>query len=128
MPTKDFFAERTESSEVKTEIVRKYFWPWAKIISNQVKKRGGQKIGYADLFAGKGRYQDGSESTPIEILRGAIRVPQIREMLVAVFNDENRENIIALEHEVKTITGITLLKYPPVFLNSTVERFASAKT
>ena len=121
MPTKDFFAERTESSEVKTEIVRKYFWPWAKIISNQVKKMGGEKIGYADLFAGKGRYQDGSESTPIEILRGAIRDPQIREMLVAVFNDEDRENIIALEHEVKTIAGIALLKYPPVFLNSTVD-------
>ena len=28
-------------------------------------KRGGKKIAYIDLFAGPGRYKDGTKSTPL---------------------------------------------------------------
>lgn len=120
MPTKDFFNERTEASEVKTEIVRKYFWPWAKIISKQVRKRGDAKIGYVDLFAGSGRYEDGSKSTPILILEGAIRDDQIREMLVTLFNDQDPEKIKTLREEVSRIDGINLLKHAPFFMTAIV--------
>ncbi len=113
MATDDFYDERTEQSEVKTEIVRKYFWAWAKIISKQVKKRAGSKIGYVDLFSGPGRYNDGSKSTPILILEGAIRDPEIRAMLVASFNDEDPENCRKLEVEIKNIADIELLKNTP---------------
>ena len=58
MPKRDFFVSRTHRSEVKTEIVRKYFGAWAGVMVNLVVRRGQAKIGYADLFAGKGRYSD----------------------------------------------------------------------
>ena len=40
MANEDFFDERTEQSEIKTEIVRKYFWAWAKIMISNAKKQG----------------------------------------------------------------------------------------
>jgi len=35
-----FFDEQAEQSQVKTAIVTKYFWAWAKIITGYLKKRG----------------------------------------------------------------------------------------
>lgn len=118
MANEDFFDEQTIKSEVKTEIVRKYFWAWAKVISKQVKKFGrGDKIGYVDLFAGPGKYKDGSKSTPIHILEGAIREEEIREMLLTIFNDSNPENCSKLQQEINDIEGINLLKFKPQITN-----------
>ena len=39
MTNNSFFNESTETSLVKTEIVAKYFWAWAKVIIPQAKKR-----------------------------------------------------------------------------------------
>jgi three-Cys-motif partner protein len=114
---KEFFDEMTDQSEIKTELVRKYLWAWAKVISNQVKKMGGNKIAFVDLFAGPGRYNDGTPSTPIKILEGAIRDKQIVQMLAAYFNDADSNNVIALEEEIKKVAGITLLKFQPVVRN-----------
>lgn len=115
--SKEFFDQMSEQSEAKTEIVRKYFWAWAKIISKQVKKRGQDKIGYVDLFAGKGRYEDGSKSTPLLILEGAVRAQEISQMLVTIFNDADPSNVETLRKEIKALPGINLLKYQPVLTN-----------
>ncbi|MGI8669616.1 MAG: three-Cys-motif partner protein TcmP [Aridibacter sp.] len=121
MEKKEFFDEQTEQSEIKTEIVRKYFWAWAKIISNQVKKMGKSKIGYIDLFAGPGRYEkDNSKSTPLLILEGAIRDSKIREMLVTTFNDSDYENTQKLKEEINSIPNIKLLKHKPKIWNMEV--------
>jgi hypothetical protein len=56
MPPK-FFDEREDQSEVKGRIVSKYFYVWARIIAPRARP---QRIGYIDLFAGPGRYKDGS--------------------------------------------------------------------
>ena len=58
MNDNSFFDESTEQSQVKSRIVEKYFWAWAKIIIGQARTQD-DKIGYIDLFAGPGRYQDG---------------------------------------------------------------------
>ena len=118
---RDFFEQRTVRSEVKTEIVRKYFWAWAKIMSAQVKKRGGERIGYVDLFAGKGRYDDGSPSTPLRILEGAIRDKVISQMLIAVFNDRDRDNAAALKAEIDLLPGVKLLKHAPKVRNREID-------
>ena len=133
MSNEDFFDEQTIKSEVKTEIVRKYFWAWAKVISKQVKKSGQNKIGYVDLFAGPGRYKDGSKSTPIRIIEGAIRDEEIREMLVTLFNDSKRDNCLRLQEELKNIENFDLLKYKPYIKNLEVndqltEQFDKMKT
>jgi three-Cys-motif partner protein len=118
---KDFFDEMTEQSEVKVEIVRKYFRVWAKIIAKQVIKRGQSEIRYVDLFAGPGRYRDGSPSTPILILESALRDREVSQLLAAKFNDENPDNAQALDEEIKKIPGIDILKHAPVVRNFTVD-------
>ena len=47
--TGHFFEETKEQSLVKSAIVSKYFWGWAKVIMPQV-RFAGKKIAYIDLF------------------------------------------------------------------------------
>src|SRR6266536_2120114 len=89
--TSGFFEESREQSLVKSAIVSKYFWAWAKVIMSQI-KRGGKKIAYVDLFAGPGRYKDGTKSTPLLVLEQAIANPDLRRMLVTIFNDLDSTN------------------------------------
>ncbi len=67
MVDEQFFDESREQSEVKARIVQKYFWAWAKVIIPTA-KRYGNRILYIDLFAGPGRYKDGTLSTPLLVL------------------------------------------------------------
>ena len=66
MSSNSFFDEFHEQSQVKAAIVAKYFWAWAKVIIPSQKRRG-NKIAYIDLFAGPGRYKDGTRSTQLLI-------------------------------------------------------------
>lgn len=111
MPVEDFYDEMTEQSQAKVAIVRKYFWVWAKIMAEQVRKMGGNRIAYADLFAGRGRYEDGTESTPLLVLREAISDPLLRKMLVAVFNDS--EFAGELQREIDSLPGVEQLEFKP---------------
>jgi hypothetical protein len=78
--TRNFFDESREQSLVKATIVSKYFWAWAKVIISTVNKRQGGKIAYIDLFAGPGRYKDGTKSTPLLVLEKAIQDPDLSPM------------------------------------------------
>ncbi len=110
MSNKKFFDEQTEQSAVKATIVSKYFWSWAKVILSQAHV---SKIAYIDLFAGPGRYKDGSKSTPLLILEQAIKDDKMRRMLVTMFNDVDENNSRTLEAEINSLSGIHLLKYKP---------------
>jgi len=129
MSSDDFFEEQTEQSEIKTEIVRKYFWAWAKIMISVAKKQGIKdiKIAYTDLFAGTGRYEDGSKSTPILILEKAIKEAEFRESLITFFNDSKLEHSQKLQEEINQISGITFLKYKPQITNLKVDDDLVAK-
>ncbi len=116
MTTADFFDESSEQSIVKTSIVSKYFWVWAKIIM----KHSGSRIAYIDLFAGPGRYKDGTVSTPLRILETAIADDDMRNRLVTVFNDRNSNNAQALENAISELPGIDSLRYPPMVMNKEV--------
>ncbi|HLO84988.1 MAG TPA: three-Cys-motif partner protein TcmP [Nostocaceae cyanobacterium] len=117
MADKSFFDAPTEKSLVKIEIVSKYFPAWARIIIPQAKKRNKSKIGYADLFSGPGRYENGTESTPVLILKQAINNPDMAEMLVTIFNDGDKKIIQNLEETIYSIPGITKLKNQPKVRN-----------
>jgi Sec-independent protein translocase protein TatA len=55
-----FFEEQAEQSQIKAEIVTKYFLVWAKvIIASQKKFKRENRVAYIDLFAGSGRYHNG---------------------------------------------------------------------
>jgi three-Cys-motif partner protein len=107
--TLSFFEESTEQSRIKAAIVRDYFWAWAKII---LKKQRG-RIAYIDLFAGPGKYKDGTKSTPLLLLERAIADPDMLERLVTTFNDADQENVRSLRAEIAALPGIERLKYQP---------------
>ncbi|MCR4411662.1 MAG: three-Cys-motif partner protein TcmP [Thermoguttaceae bacterium] len=108
-----FFDQSTDQSRVKAAIVANYFWAWAKVIISVAKKGRDRRIAYIDLFAGPGRYTDGTLSTPLLILERAIADPDLREMLVTVFNDCNSDHSRTLETAIAALPGIETLRYKP---------------
>ncbi len=122
MADNSFFEEQQEQSLVKSKIVAKYFDIWANIIISAQKRypQGSQKIAYIDLFAGPGRYKDGTQSTPLKILANAIAKSDLRERLVTIFNDKDETNSKALGITIAAIPGIETLKYKPQVHNQEV--------
>ena len=112
MTTNVFFDETSEQSLAKATIVANYFWAWAKVIIPSVKRNQG-RIAYIDLFAGPGRYKDGTRSTPLLVLETAIKDEDMRQMLVSVFNDVDKDNSQSLKEAIDALPGINTLKYKP---------------
>ena len=125
MKAEQFFEERSDQSELKARIVTKYFFAWANVIMPVVRKRGGEKIAYIDLYAGPGRYENGAVSTPLRVLQTAIRNVQMAQMLVSIFNDSEKAVTTTLREEIEKLPGIEKLKYPPVVLCGEVDKEAS---
>lgn len=107
-----FFDESRDQSRIKSRIVAKYFWAWAKVIIPAAKARE-NRIAYVDLFSGPGSYADGTPSTPIIVLRTALKDPDLRGMLVTVFNDKTPGFASSLRETINAIPGIENLKYRP---------------
>lgn len=123
MAENSFFKEQSEQSQVKATIVTKYFNIWANVIISTQKKypqRSSNKIAYIDLFAGPGRYEDGTQSTPVMIIEAALKNPDICERLVAMFNDKDENNTRSLEKTLSCIPNIERLKYKPQIKNEEV--------
>ena len=79
----------------------------AKIISGA----GATKMVYIDLYAGRGRFDDGAESTPLMVLRRATDDPMISKSLVTIFND--KDHATALRAEIAALPGIGTLTHKP---------------
>jgi three-Cys-motif partner protein len=114
--TRAFFEESREQSLVKAEIVTKYFWAWSRIIMKTAKNLGSD-IAYIDLFAGPGRFKDGSKSTPLLILEQAVENPDMQERLISIFNDVDIINTQDLETAIQKIPNIVKLKHQPRVYN-----------
>ena len=112
-----FFEESSEQSRAKAAIVSKYFDAWAKVITRQPRV---DRVAYLDLFAGPGRYNDGTKSTPIMVLERAIGDPALSNKLVAIFNDKDAENTTTLEREINSLPGISNLTHRPKVYNMEV--------
>jgi len=112
MHSDKFFEKRTDQSEIKARIVQKYFGVWAKIVTPTA-MRGEGRIAYIDLYAGPGRYEDGTASTPLLVLQQAIADPKMCKMLVTLFNDSNKSNTERLQSEINKLPGIEKLKHKP---------------
>lgn len=119
MGTNTFFNESSDASRIKTSIVSKYFWAWAKVIIPTAKKHG-QNIAYIDLFAGPGRYEDGTKSTPVMILEKAAADRDMQGMLVTVFNDLDPKKTDSLQDAISAIPGIDKLTHRPLVTNQVV--------
>lgn len=119
MPDSSFFGESKEQSQVKAAIVAKYFWAWANVVIPSA-KTSSNKIAYIDLFAGPGRYKDGTKSTPLLILERAIQDRNMRAMLVTIFNDVDSDSSQSLQNAINALPDVTSLKYKPQVYNEEV--------
>ena len=111
-----FFEESRDQSRVKAAIVAKYFDAWARVIMgalNVHRPNDEKRIAYIDLFAGPGRYGDGTKSTPILVIEKAIQHPEMRQRLVTIFNDKNPANTGSLQQAINQLPGIETLKFKP---------------
>lgn len=105
-----FFDEMTEQSQVKTEIVAKYFGAWTRIMN---KKALNDKLAYIDLFAGPGRYKDTTKSTPLKVLEMIINNDELCKKMVTIFNDANPDYAQNLQEEINKLDGIEKLQHEP---------------
>lgn len=119
MADNSFFDESKDQSQVKATIVAKYFWAWANVIIPTAAQRS-KKIAYVDLFAGPGRYKDGTKSTPLLVLERAIRDPKMRGMLVAVFNDVDKDSSQSLQTAIDELPNVRSLKHKPKIYNEEI--------
>ncbi|MBI5296202.1 MAG: three-Cys-motif partner protein TcmP [Chloroflexi bacterium] len=122
MSTGNFFDDQKEQSAVKTNIVSKYFWAWAKVITSVQNRYSNseKRIAYIDLFAGPGRYEDNTKSTPLLVLEQAIADPQMSDRLVTFFNDKNPKNAQSLKQAIQNLPNIGNLKHQPVVENAEI--------
>jgi three-Cys-motif partner protein len=112
-----FFETQHTPSHVKSAIASNYFEPWSRIMTKRARNA---VIGYADLFAGRGRFEDGSESTPMLIVRKAVADPALGDALKMFFNDKDLDEIQALQKEIAAIPGADCLRHAPRFGNQAV--------
>lgn len=97
-----FFDNLRDHSEIKLRILRQFLVPWATKLGSWAQKSN-RIIWYVDGFAGKGRYGDGSEGSP---LLGLLRAEQIQlegrgYQLACYFTEKRRRNWNALEKETE---------------------------
>lgn len=112
-----FFDESTEQSRIKSKIVSGYFSAWSTIIT---RSQHNDRIAYIDLFAGPGRYKDGTSSTPLLVLEKAVTDPIMAQRLVAIFNDRDENLTRTLETEISKIPNIAKLKFKPIVINEEI--------
>ena len=123
MTTQEFFREQSEQSKIKSAIVSKYFDAWSRVIMNSQDKRSGYiNLAYIDLFAGPGRYRDGTVSTPIQILTKAVADERLRNRLITFFNDVDADATKELRSTIEQIPGIETLSSPPDVRNFEVDQ------
>ena len=123
MTNKKFFDESREQSQVKSAIVTKYFSVWARVIigaQNHHRQNADNRIAYIDLFAGPGRYSDGTTSTPLLILKTAIEDNDMRQRLVTIFNDKDERNTKSLSKAIDRLPGVNKLKHKPRILTQEI--------
>jgi len=117
-----WFEEQREQSLIKARIVSKYFKQWAGVMLGTIRKydRQSQKLAYIDLFAGPGRYNDQSKSTPILVLEAILANPELSSRVVTLFNDKDSKNIESLMTAISELPNIDQLKHEPMLFNEEV--------
>lgn len=105
--TSDFFDHLQDHSEIKLRILDKFAVPWAAKLGYKAGLRGGRKLWYVDGFAGPGRYEDGSEGSPIIGASHALElVKQSRPYALGCVNVEsNRRRFDSLERETASFSS-----------------------
>lgn len=103
----DFFKEPRDSSRRKLQIVTGYFDSYMNVLARN------REVGYADLFAGPGLYENGEKSVPIVLCERVVADERLRRFVRLWFNEADSELHAQLKQNVASVTGINTLKFPP---------------
>ncbi len=79
-------------------------------------------MGFADLFAGPGRYKNGEKSIPLLIAERVIEDQRLRNCVRLWFNEGDSEYAKQLRANVMALPRIADLLYTPVFTNRIVDK------
>ena len=104
---KDFFKCPREGSRVKQEIITKYFTAYMN------KMARARTVGYADLFAGPGLYQNGEKSTPILMCERVIADQRLRSCVRLWFNEADPDLVKDLRRNIESVNGLSSLGFKP---------------
>jgi three-Cys-motif partner protein len=114
----EFFDEPLEQSRVKARIVSDYVITFTRILSDFQRRKGNPPtVDYVDLFSGPGSYGDGTASTPLLVIRAAIRDNKLAPALRAYFNDSDTEKADCLREEFAKLGGLDKLSHRPLVFN-----------
>lgn len=113
--TEHFFEVSKEHSRIKSNIVVEYFNAWAKIIIKMRRRRPDleQRVCFVDLFSGPGCYDDGTESTPLKVVRSALSNRDFARYVQFLFNDGDPKKADQLRGELDALAGVDSLSFPP---------------
>jgi three-Cys-motif partner protein len=105
-------------SLAKIDIVSDFFSAWLNIIGRTAKYTG--PLAYLELFAGAGKYKDGTKSTPILVLEEILASPSARRFEYVVLNEGDNRVADRLEAAVGAL-NLSRLPRPPVLLREVVD-------
>ncbi len=93
----DFFEIPKEHSLIKNAIVKKYFDAWSNVLSQKNKF-----INYIDFFSGQGKFENGTDSTPLNILNLIASKPKLSSCCKTFFNDYDIANYELLTNNIRS--------------------------
>lgn len=112
----NFFRKPSEASRRKLEIVSGYFDSYMNVLARN------RDVGYADLFAGQGRYDNGEKSVPVVICEKVVGDERLRRFVRLWFNEGDRELHTKLKKNIEAVDGISSLKYAPSITNIVISK------
>lgn len=111
-----FFDHPTESSRIKQRFVVDYFISWANVLARN------REVGYADLFAGPGRYKNGEMSIPLLVAERVIQDERLRSWVRLWLNEGDPEYARQLKENILSLPGIDSLRHKPAFTRKIVDK------
>ncbi len=111
MKPENFFAKPTDASKRKHEIVCQYFRAYTNVLARN------HNVGYADLFAGPGLYDNKEKSVPVLITEIVVASPLLRKQVHLWFNERDKELFERLRANVMAVPGVEEIDTRPVFSN-----------
>ena len=118
MSTDTFFLEPpTEQSLTKAKIVVSYFTAWSRVI-----QQWRTPMAYIDLFCGPGKYNDGSLSTPLQIVQQTLGNLDLSRKMSFTFNDSDEDKVASLQQSISQLDADNKLSGRISYHHLTVEQ------
>ncbi len=112
----DFFQAPTEASRRKLQIATGYFDSYMNVLARN------RDVGYADLFAGPGRYENGEKSVPVVICERVAANERLRRFVRLWFNEGDPELNSKLKRNIAAVEGISSLAHAPTITKIVISK------